>query len=231
MWTNFSSEFKLASVHKSYFPSVPVVPIASMIAAWLMVLMWITAPSALIISVSSKLPGQTEGIWKQRDTHLESHLRLPTQPLKGLGAVSLQVVLLKKKKNGQKWVRGGEARGRTKGGERKTNHLSWAIWWLRAGGSCSADASWYDKVLDSSRRQKNGICWELWGDEYFLLFSNTYTHTHIYIRTHTLSPLLGKKEVTESRWPSIPPLRSPPPICPDGPRRCQSMMNCGTLAT
>lgn len=197
---NFSSEFKRAFVHKSYFPSVPSVTIAFMIAAWWIVLMWITAPTALIISVSSKLPGQTEGIWEQRDTHLESHLRLPTQPLEGLGAVSLQVVLEKKKKRKKwtEWVKEGEARGRTKGGERKTNHLSCAIWSPRAGGSCSAlmcppDMKKY--WIQVGVKKKNCMYWELWSDEYFLFFSKT--HIYIFVLVHTLTHTLSISSLGE----------------------------------
>lgn len=171
-----------------------------MIAAWWIVLMWITAPTALIISVSSKLPGQTEGIWEQRDTHLESHLRLPTQPLEGLGAVSLQVVLEKKKKKKEMDRVSERRRGEREDKRgRKKNKSSVMCDLIAASGRILQRAdvsSWYEKVLDSSRRKKkNCMYWELWSDEYFLFFSKT--HIYIFVLVHTLTHTLSISSLGE----------------------------------
>lgn len=61
-----------------------------------------------------------------------------------------------------------------------------------------------------------------WGVGAMITLPLPIPHTHYLLSR-------GKREVIKSHWPSILSLGSPPPICPDGPHRCQSMMNCGTL--
>lgn len=94
--------------------------------------------------------------------------------------------------------------------EEETPQPSWCVTpiWRRAGSNSISKLDVFNRMQGME------------GDDNFL--SPTYMHT--------LSHLLGEKRRSQSLpGHQSPPLGSPPPICPDSPRWCQSMMNCGTL--